>query len=131
MAAAAAADDNNPNAGAIVIIGASNAGNYDSDNDDDADDSEKVDATNAASQPMEGIGDRTAIYRLIHDAIHKGTIDPILNENDKARRIKAAFTSPRLSHTMQRVASVIANKPAAPMPVLVIDHGLMAGNIAC
>jgi hypothetical protein len=49
---------------------------------------------------MEGIGDRTAIYRLIHDAIHKGTIDPILkfhkqcNENDEARRIKAAFTFP-------------------------------------
>ncbi len=51
-------------------------------------------------------------------------IDPILkfhkqrNENDKARRIKAAFTSPRLSNAAQCVASIIANKPAAPMPVL-------------
>jgi hypothetical protein len=67
------------------------------------------------------------LYR-IYDAIHKGTTDPILkfykqcNENDKARRIKAAFTSPRLSNAAQRVASVIANKPAIPMPVL---HGLV------
>jgi hypothetical protein len=64
------------------------------------------------------------ICRLIYDAIHKGTINPILkfhqqrNENDKARRIKAAFTSPRLSKVTQCVASVIANEPPAQMPVL-------------
>jgi hypothetical protein len=123
-AAAAAADNNDPNAGAIVIIGANNVGTYDSDDDDDANDSEMVDATNAASQPMEGIGGRMAICHLIYDAIHKGTIDPILkfhkqrNEKNEARRIKAAFTSPRLSNAAQCVASIIANKPAVPTPVL-------------
>jgi hypothetical protein len=82
-----------------------------------------VNATNAAPQPMEGIGGRSAICRLIYDAIHKGTIDPILkfhkqrNENDEARRIKATFTSPHLSNAAQHVASIIVNEPAAPMPV--------------
>ncbi len=83
-----------------------------------------VDATNTAAQPMEGIGGRMAICRLIYNAIHKGMIDPILkfhkqrNANDEARRIKAAFTSPHLSNAAQHVASIIADKPAAPMPVL-------------
>ncbi len=73
---------------------------------------------------MAGIGGRAVICCLIYDAIHKGTINLILkfhqqrNENDKARRIKAAFTSPCLSKVAQRVASIIATKPPAQMPVL-------------
>jgi hypothetical protein len=68
-----------------------------------------IDAANAINA-MEGIGGRAVICRLIYDAIHKSTINPILkfhqqrNENDKARRIKATFTSPRLSEVAQRVA---------------------------
>ena len=119
----AAPNDNNPNAGAIVIIGrANNLGEFDLDGEND--DDEMIDAANAASQPMEGIGGRTAICGLIKNAIFKGTIEPIQkfhkqrNENDEAKRIKAAFTSPRLSDAAQRVASIIANKPAAQMPVL-------------
>jgi hypothetical protein len=126
VAAAAAADGNDPNAGAIVVIGTNNMGIYDSDNNDDANNSKIVDATNATSQPMKRIGGRTTICHLIHDhnAIHKGTKDLILklqkqhNENDKASRIKAAFTYPHLSHAAQRMAFVIANEPSASMPVL-------------
>jgi hypothetical protein len=105
-------------------MGSNNVGKYNSDDDDNANDSEMIDATNTASQPMEGIGGRMAICHLIYDAIHNGTADPILkfhkqrNENDKARRIKAAFNSPRLRNAVQCVASIIAKKPAVPMPVL-------------
>jgi hypothetical protein len=119
----AAPNDDDPNAGAIVIIGrANNLGEFDLDGEND--DDEMIDAANAASQPMEGIGGRTAICGLIKNAIFKGTIEPIQkfhkqrNENDEAKRIKAAFTSPRLSDAAQRVASIIANEPAAQMPVL-------------
>jgi hypothetical protein len=82
-----------------------------------------IDAANAINT-MAGIGGRAVICRLIYDAIHKGTINPILkfhqqcNENDGARRIKAVFTSPRLSKVPQRVPSVIANEPPTQMPVL-------------
>jgi hypothetical protein len=39
-------------------------------------------------------------------------------ENDKLKRIKAAFTLPHLNKAAQRVATVIANEPPAQMPVL-------------
>jgi hypothetical protein len=42
VAAAMAADNNEPNAGAIVIIGANNVGNYDSDDNDNANDSKML-----------------------------------------------------------------------------------------
>jgi hypothetical protein len=111
-------DENN------VVIGANNMGEFDLDGENNDNNLKMVDAANAASQPMEQIGGRTAICGLIYDAIFKGTIEPIQkfhkqrNENDKTRRIKAAFTSPRLSDAAQRVASIIDNKPAAQMPVL-------------
>ncbi len=121
---AAAPNDDDPNAGAMVVIGANNMGEFNLDGENDNDNLEMVDAANAALQPMEGIGGRMAICGLIYNAIFKGTIEPIqkfhkqCNENDEARRIKAAFTSPRLSDAAQRVASIIANEPAAQMPVL-------------
>ena len=70
------------------------------------------------------IGGRSHIGRLILDALKKSTIDPIekfhlqRNENDETKRIKAAFTSPRLNEAAQCVARVIANEPLAKMPVL-------------
>jgi hypothetical protein len=70
------------------------------------------------------IGGRSHIGRLILDALKKSTIDPIekfhlqRKENDETKRIKAAFTSPRLNEAAQRVARVLANEPPAEMPVL-------------
>jgi hypothetical protein len=113
----------NTNLGTIIVISPNNLGAAGGVDDDNAHDSEMIDAANAINT-MAGIGGRAVICCLIYDAIHKGMINPILkfhqqrNENDKARRIKAAFTSPRLSKVAQCVASVIANKPPAQMPVL-------------
>jgi hypothetical protein len=83
---------------------------------------EMIDATNAVESAA--IGGRATICRLIFDAIVKGTIEPIrkfhaqLKENDETKRIKAAFTLPRLNEAAKRVAFVIANEPPAQMPVL-------------
>jgi hypothetical protein len=85
-------------------------------------DGEMVDAANAVKTAA--IGGRAHIGRLILKALNKGTIEPIKKfhlqrkENDETKRIKAAFTSPRLNEATQRVATVIANKPPAQMPVL-------------
>ncbi len=88
---------------------------------------EMIYATNAVETAA--IGGRTAICRLICDAILKGAIEPIRKfhrqhkENDETKQIKeAAFTLPRLNEAAQRVATVIANEPPAQMPVL---HGLV------
>ena len=81
-----------------------------------------VDATNAVETAA--IGGRAAVCRQIYEAIHKGTIEPIRkfhlqrNENEETKRIKAAFSLPRLNEAAQRVATVIANEPPAQMPVL-------------
>ena len=89
-----------------------------SDDDDDA----MVDAVNATEAAA--IGGRSHIGRLILDALKKSTIDPIekfhlqRKENDETKRIKAAFTLPRLNKAAQRVARVLANEPPAKMPVL-------------
>jgi hypothetical protein len=83
---------------------------------------EMMDATNAVETAA--IGGRAAICRLIHGAIFKGTIEPIKKchlqrkENDKTKRIKAAFTLPHLNEAAQCIATVIANEPPAQMPVL-------------
>ena len=106
----------NTNAGTIVVVSPSNLGAAEGVDDDDAHDSEMIDAANAINTIAE-IGGRAVIYCLIYDTIHEGTINQILkfhqqrNKNDKARRIKAAFTSPRLSKVGQCIASVIANEP--------------------
>jgi hypothetical protein len=75
--AAAPNDDDDPNAGAIVVIGANNMGEFDLDGENNDNNLKMVDAANPASQPMEGIGGRMAICGLIYDAIFKGTIEPI------------------------------------------------------
>ena len=81
-----------------------------------------IDATNAVETAT--IGGRAAVCRQIYEAIQKGTIEPIRkfhlqrNENEETKRIKAAFTLPRLNEAAQRVATVIANEPPAQMPVL-------------
>ena len=81
-----------------------------------------IDATNAVKTAA--IGGRVAVCRLIYEAIYKGTVEPIRkfhlqrNENEETKRIKAAFTLPRLNEAAQRVAAVIANEPPAQMPVL-------------
>jgi hypothetical protein len=83
---------------------------------------EMVDATNPVESAA--IGGRATIFRLIFDAIVKGTIKPIhkfhaqRKENDETKRIKAAFTLPRLNEAAKRIAFVIANEPPAQMPVL-------------
>ena len=115
----------NTNAGTIVVVSPSNLGAAEGVDDDDAHDSEMIDAANAINTIAE-IGGRAVIYCLIYDTIHEGTINQILkfhqqrNKNDKARRIKAAFTSPRLSKVGQCIASVIANEPPPQMPVLCV-----------
>jgi len=70
-----------------------------------------VDATNAVETAA--IGRRAAICHQIYDAVINGTA-----ENEETKRIKASFTLPRLNEAAQRVGSVIANEPAARMPVL-------------
>ena len=111
-AAAAAA------AAAAGAIGAEE--NQDDDNEEE--EQEMVDATNAVETAA--IGGRAAVCRQIYEAIHKGTIEPIRkfhlqrNENEETKRIKAAFSLPRLNEAAQRVATVIANEPPAQMPVL-------------
>jgi hypothetical protein len=81
-----------------------------------------IDATNAAETAA--IGGRVAVCHLIYEAIYKGTVKPIRkfhlqrNKNEETKRIKAAFTLPRLNEAAQRVAAVIANKPPAQMPIL-------------
>ena len=74
-----------------------------------------IDATNAVETAA--IGGRVAVCRLIYEAIYKGTVEPISkfhlqrNENKETKRIKVAFTLPRLNEAAQRVAAVIANEP--------------------
>ncbi len=88
-------------------------------------------ATNAVKTTA--FGGRATICRLILDAINKGTIEPIQKchlqrkENYKTKRIKAAFTLPRLNEAAQCMATVIANEPPAQMPVL---HGLVQETTA-
>ena len=73
--------------------------------DNDENEQEMIDATNAVKTVA--IGGRATICRLILDAINKGTIEPIqkfhlqCKENDKTKRIKAAFTLPRLNEAAQ------------------------------
>ncbi len=103
-----------------VAIG--NAEGNDGDDDDGNDDDEMINALNAVETAA--IGGRAHIGRLILDALTKGTINAIekfhtqRKENDETKQIKAAFTSPRLNEAAQRIALVIANEPAAEMPVL-------------
>jgi len=81
-----------------------------------------VDATNAVKTAA--IGGRAAVCCLIYNAIYKDTIKPIhkvhlqRNKNEETKRIKAAFSLPRLNEAAQRMAAVIANEPPAQMPVL-------------
>jgi hypothetical protein len=81
-----------------------------------------IHATNAVKTAA--IGGRGAVSHLIYDAVLKGTIEPIHKfhlqhkENKETKRIKAAFTLPCLNKATQCVATVIANKPPAQMPVL-------------
>jgi hypothetical protein len=81
-----------------------------------------IDATNAVKTAA--IRGRVTICHLILDAINKGTIEPIQKfhlqrkENNETKRIKAAFTLPRLNEAAQHVATIIANEPPAQMPVL-------------
>ena len=90
--------------------------------DDEEEEQMMVDATNAVETAA--IGGRATICRLIYDAVFKGTIEPIRKfhfqrkENEETKRIKAAFTLPRLNEAAQRVATVIAKEPPAQMPVL-------------
>jgi hypothetical protein len=105
-----------------VAIGNAEGNDDDDDDDDGNDNDEMIDAVNAVETAA--IGGRAHIGRLILDALTKGTFDAIekfhaqRKENDETKRIKAAFTSPRLNEAAQRIASVIANEPAAEMPVL-------------
>ncbi len=81
-----------------------------------------INATNSVITAA--IGGRATICCLILDAINKGTIEPIQKchlqrkENNKTKRIKAAFNLPRLNKAVQCVATIIANEPPAQMPVL-------------
>jgi hypothetical protein len=112
-----AADD--ANQALAVVIYDNDLGNQD---DNDEEEQEMVDATNAVETAA--IGGRAAICRQIYDAVMNGTVEPIRkfylqrNENEETKRIKASFTLPRLNKAAQHVASVIANEPAAQMPVL-------------
>ena len=105
---------------AIAVGNAEGNDNGEEDNTDD--DDAMIDAANAVEAAA--IGGRVHIGRLILDALKKGTIEPIekfhtqRRENDETKRIKAAFTSPRLNEAAQRVARIIANEPPAEMPVL-------------
>jgi hypothetical protein len=90
--------------------------------DDNEEEQEMIDATNTVKTAT--IGGRMAVCCQIYDAVFKGTIDPIQKfhlqrkENEKTKQIKAAFTLPHLNKAAQRVATIIANKPPAQMPVL-------------
>jgi hypothetical protein len=44
-----------------------------------------------------------------------------LQQNEETKRIKAAFTLPRLNEAAQHVAKVIANKPPTQMPVVPME----------
>ena len=88
------------------------------DDDNEEEEQEMIDATNAVETAT--IGGRAAVCRQIYEAIQKGTIEPIRkfhlqrNENEETKRIKAAFTLPRLNEAAQRVATVIANRASRP-----------------
>ncbi len=104
-------------------VATGNAERNDNDDDDDGnDDNEMIDALNAVETAA--IESRAHIGRLILDALTKGTFDAIdkfhtqCKENNETKRIKAAFTSPRLNEAARRFLLVIANEPAAEMPVL-------------
>jgi len=117
-AAAAPAVANANQEALVIIINNDLAGSQ----DDEEEEQEMIDATNAVETAA--IGGRLAVCRLIYEAIYKGTVEPIRkfhlqrNENEETKRIKAAFTLPRLNEAAQRVAAVIANEPPAQMPVL-------------
>ena len=105
---------------AIAVGNAEGNDNGEEDNTDD--DDAMINAANAVKAAA--IGGRIHIGRLILDALKKGTIEPIRKfhlqrkENEETKRIKAAFTLPRLNEAAQRVATVIAKEPPAQMPVL-------------
>ncbi len=94
--------------------------------DDEEEEQMMVDATNAIKAAA--IGRRAITCRLIYDAVFEGTIKPIwkfhsqCKENEETKRIKPAFTLPRLNKAAQRVAAIIAKEPPTQMPVL---HGLV------
>ena len=104
----------------VVVIGDDQQPEDNQDNEEE--EQMMVDATNAVKTAA--IGGRATICRLIYDAVFKGTIEPIRKlhlqrkENEETKRIKAAFTLPRLNEAAQRVATVIAKEPPAQMPVL-------------
>ena len=121
---AEAATPANATAAAAAAAAAAGAAGAEENQDDDNEEEEQemIDATNAVETAT--IGGRAAVCRQIYEAIQKGTIEPIRkfhlqrNENEETKRIKAAFTLPRLNEAAQRVATVIANEPPAQMPVL-------------
>jgi hypothetical protein len=97
-------------------------GNHSGSQDDKEEVQEMIDATNTVETAA--TGGRAAVSHLIYDIVFKGTIKPIhkfhlqCKENEETKRIKAAFTLPHLNKAAQCVATVIAIKPPAQMPVL-------------
>ncbi len=86
----------------VVVIG----DNQQPDNQDDEEEEQMMmDATNAVKTAA--IGGRATVCHLIYDAVFKGTIEPILKfhkqrkENEETKRIKTAFTLPRLNKAAQ------------------------------
>ncbi len=108
-----------PGNGALVVI---TGGDHSGNQDDKEEEQEMIDATNAIKTAA--IGGRAAVSHLIYDAVIKGTIEPIRKfylqhkENKEMKQIKAAFTLPRLNEAAQCVATIIANKTPAQMPIL-------------
>ena len=100
----------NANQALAVVMYNNDLGSQD---DNDEEEQEMVDATNAVKTAA--VGERVAICRQIYDAFMNGTVEPICkfhlqrNENEVTKRIKASFTLPRLNEATQHVASVIAN----------------------
>jgi hypothetical protein len=108
-----------PGNGALVVI---TGGNHSESQNDKEEEQEMIDATNAVKTAA--IGGNAAVSHLIYDAAFKGTIKPIQKfhlqhkENKETKQIKAAFTLPCLNKAAQGVATVIANKSPAQMPIL-------------
>jgi hypothetical protein len=90
-----------------------------------------INSTNAVKTAT--IGGRATICHLILNAINKGTIEPIqknhlqCKENNETKRIKAAFTLPRLNKAVHCIATKITNESLAQMPIF---HGLVQETTA-
>jgi hypothetical protein len=102
----------------IIVINNEHSGSQ----DDEEEEQELINATNTVKTAA--IGGRGAVSHLIYDTVFKGTIKPIhtfhlqRQGNEETKRIKAKFTIPRLNEAAKQVASIIANKPPAQMPIL-------------